>query len=167
MSCAGGITNHKSELSSSRAPVYQNQLRVIAAPFEANRQTCVTVFEYFCQAQCIYHSPNSPLNYSDPIKILVNTLLSQSLWLMCVVYDKILINLDATTMTGPTQPTQAGNFSFLGCWTDEKDDRTLSPAESTGAIDVNTCASFCEDYQYMGTEYSDECKLVIFCPNLL
>lgn len=83
---------------------------------------------------------------------------------MCVVYNKIFINLNAASMTGPTQPTQAGNFSFLGCWTDEKDDRTLSPAGSTGAIDVDTCASFCDDYEYMGTEYSDECKLVMFCP---
>lgn len=67
-----------------------------------------------------------------------------------------------TSMAGPTQPIRAGNFSFLGCWTDEKGDRTLSPAGSTGAIDVDTCALFCDAYQYMGTEYSDECKLVIF-----
>lgn len=75
---------------------------------------------------------------------------------MCLVYDKTLS--EDISMAGPTQPTRAGNFSFVDCWTDEKSDRTLSPAGNTGAIDVDTCASFCDGFQYMGTEYSDECK---------
>lgn len=83
---------------------------------------------------------------------------------MCLVYDKMYANLHSASMTGPTQPAQAGNFSFLGCWTDDKVDRTLSPAGSTGAVDVDTCALFCDDYKYMGTEYSDECKLDLFYP---
>lgn len=72
--------------------------------------------------------------------------------------------VNAEVLISPIQPARVGNYSFIGCWTDEKDDRTLSSAGSSGAIDVDTCASFCDDYQYMGTEYSKECQSLAFIP---
>lgn len=59
----------------------------------------------------------------------------------------------------PEQPLAAGDFSFLGCYTDSvPGSRTLGGRSTSGDDMTNeVCADFCEGYKYFGTEYGGEC----------
>lgn len=59
----------------------------------------------------------------------------------------------------PEQPLAAGDFSFMGCYTDgEPGVRTLDGRSTSGDDMTNeVCAEFCKEYEYFGTEYGGEC----------
>jgi hypothetical protein len=59
----------------------------------------------------------------------------------------------------PEQPAAAGTFIFLGCRT-EVANGTRALADATTSTDEMTnelCAEFCENYEFMGTQFGREC----------
>lgn len=68
----------------------------------------------------------------------------------------------SNTAAGPVAVPTASTFTYQGCYTEGTNTRALS-AVSTASVDmtVEKCATFCNGYSYMGTEYSSEC----YCGN--
>lgn len=67
-----------------------------------------------------------------------------------------------STPTGPVVNETVGKYKFQGCWTEATDSRALTG--STFADDMMTlesCATFCNAFTYVGTEYGREC----YCGN--
>jgi hypothetical protein len=63
-----------------------------------------------------------------------------------------------STYTGPFTVQTAGAFSYLGCYTDAVNLRTLNSAKSAGNTNtVESCAKACINYPYFGVEYGAEC----------
>ncbi|KAK6086342.1 copper radical oxidase [Seiridium cupressi] len=54
------------------------------------------------------------------------------------------------------------NFSYLDCYSEPSGGRAIElKSTSSDAMTTEYCASFCSDYKYFGTEYSEQC----FCGN--
>ncbi|KAI1169114.1 hypothetical protein F5B18DRAFT_9053 [Nemania serpens] len=75
-----------------------------------------------------------------------------------------LINPPTSTSTMPTPtvtPTHAptvSSYAFQGCWTEGEDGvRALDAKAVAGNVSVESCADFCQDYHYFGTEFGSEC----------
>ncbi|KAK6525361.1 hypothetical protein TWF694_005500 [Orbilia ellipsospora] len=72
----------------------------------------------------------------------------------------------SSTPTGPTIVPSRGNFTFLSCWTDATDNRTLAGwgLDPSANMTVESCIDFCAPtFQYIGLEDSREC----WCGNSL
>lgn len=66
------------------------------------------------------------------------------------------------TATGPVAVPTASSFTYQGCYTEGTSTRALSAVSTAGEdMTVEKCATFCNGYSYMGTEYSSEC----YCGN--
>lgn len=66
------------------------------------------------------------------------------------------------TATGPVAVPTASSFTYQGCYTEGTSTRALSAVSAVGGdMTVEKCATFCNGYSYMGTEYSSEC----YCGN--
>lgn len=64
----------------------------------------------------------------------------------------------------PEQPAAVNDFVFVGCQTEGNATRALADASTAADTMNNTaCATFCNGYQYFGTEYGREC----YCGNNL
>ncbi|GAP84127.1 putative WSC domain-containing protein [Rosellinia necatrix] len=63
-----------------------------------------------------------------------------------------------TPTVTPTHKPTVSSYAFQGCWTEGDGVRALD-AKSTAADDVTleSCADFCQDYHYFGTEFGREC----------
>lgn len=57
-----------------------------------------------------------------------------------------------------TQPAQVGNFNFMGCYVDNITDRVLNTTGPITSKHNDDCALQCAGFQFMGTEYGQECK---------
>lgn len=65
-------------------------------------------------------------------------------------------------MKAPVQPTTVGTFSSFGCMTEATASRALTGASyADDEMTLESCASFCANYTYFGTEYAREC----YCGN--
>ncbi|KAI1810076.1 heme peroxidase [Poronia punctata] len=75
-----------------------------------------------------------------------------------------LINPPTSTSTTPTptvtpthKPT-VSSYALEGCWTEGKGVRALdSKATAGNNITLESCADFCKEYHYFGTEFGREC----------
>lgn len=78
--------------------------------------------------------------------------------------DATTTSTDPTATSGPGHPETIGDFSLVGCWEDNVGGRALQGDFFGGAtVDLDSCALFCADYTYFGTEYAGEC----FCGNTI
>lgn len=68
-----------------------------------------------------------------------------------------------STPTGPLQPsTVNGIWTWYGCQTEATNTRALNAATyADDAMTLESCATFCDEYTYFGTEYAREC----YCGN--
>lgn len=66
---------------------------------------------------------------------------------------------------GPADPEDFGDWEWYGCVTDSVAARTLtgSPRYKGALNDLEYCAEYCEDFDFFGTEYGDEC----YCGDVL
>lgn len=77
---------------------------------------------------------------------------------------ELYINENIALPPQPTIVATVGNFSFEGCFTDNFDGRSLFGASfKSDDLTLASCAEFCSEYRYFGTEYSTEC----YCGNTL
>ncbi|KAI0403627.1 hypothetical protein F4802DRAFT_598825 [Xylaria palmicola] len=60
------------------------------------------------------------------------------------------------TVTPTNKPTVAG-YASEGCWTEGDGVRALDAKSTAGNVTLESCAGFCQDYHYFGTEFGDEC----------
>lgn len=61
-------------------------------------------------------------------------------------------------IVGPEQPATIGNYELYGCVTDSQALRTLSAdTQSSPTMTLETCAAFCDGYEFFGVEWSVEC----------
>lgn len=68
----------------------------------------------------------------------------------------------SSTPSGPVIVSTAGVFLYQGCFTEGTNTRALSAiAIASVNMTVESCATFCAGYSYMGVEYSSEC----YCAN--
>ncbi|KAH8883555.1 WSC-domain-containing protein [Thozetella sp. PMI_491] len=71
------------------------------------------------------------------------------------------------TGSGSTTPSvneTVGTWNYQGCYTESTTGRALaSSSYANDSMTLETCASFCQNYQYFGTEYGREC----YCGNSL
>lgn len=66
------------------------------------------------------------------------------------------------TAPGPFAISTASSFTYQGCYTEGTSTRALSAVSTAGGdMTVEKCATFCNGYNYIGTEYSSEC----YCGN--
>lgn len=66
-----------------------------------------------------------------------------------------------TSVSGPTAVPSAGNYGYLGCYTDSTADRALTGLVnpvSGSSLTVDLCVSACKGFTYAGLEYSAECE---------
>ncbi|KAI1754591.1 hypothetical protein F4782DRAFT_37229 [Xylaria castorea] len=74
-----------------------------------------------------------------------------------------LINPPTSTSTMPTPtvtPTHKPTvppYAFEGCWTEGDGVRALDAKSTAGNVTLESCAEFCQDYHFFGTEFGDEC----------
>ncbi|KAI0398059.1 heme peroxidase [Xylariaceae sp. FL0594] len=66
------------------------------------------------------------------------------------------------TLTPSHKPTVA-SYAFEGCWTEGKGRRALGARAMAGNVTLESCADFCQNYHYFGTEFGREC----YCGNAL
>ncbi len=63
----------------------------------------------------------------------------------------------SSVYTGPTEPARIGNYSYIGCWTDNVQGRVLKNiflyGTSTNLMTLEKCNAFCNKYTYWGVEY--------------
>jgi len=74
----------------------------------------------------------------------------------------------STTATsgGPAIVKTAGNYNYIGCYSEATAGRALSgkaPAAPTNGSTIQTCETACQGYTYFGLEYSNEC----YCGNAI
>ncbi|KAI1154349.1 hypothetical protein F4825DRAFT_193510 [Nemania diffusa] len=60
------------------------------------------------------------------------------------------------TVTPVNKPT-VSSYAFQGCWTEGDGVRALDSKSIAGNVTLESCADFCQDYHYFGTEFGDEC----------
>lgn len=71
-----------------------------------------------------------------------------------------------STPSGPVTVQRAGNYNFIGCYSEATTGRALSgktPAAPAAGGTIENCQSACQGYTYFGMEYSNEC----FCGNTI
>ncbi|KAI1423013.1 hypothetical protein F5Y12DRAFT_716792 [Xylaria sp. FL1777] len=74
-----------------------------------------------------------------------------------------LINPPTSTSTMPTPtitPTQKPTvppYALQGCWTEGDGVRALDAKSTAGNVTLESCADFCQDFHYFGTEFGSEC----------
>ncbi|KAK0100032.1 hypothetical protein ONS95_013153 [Cadophora gregata] len=69
-----------------------------------------------------------------------------------------------TSGLGPQRPKTIGAYNYAGCYSDSQTARSLVGKQTAGAtISLDTCASFCQGFNYFGVEYANEC----YCANTL
>lgn len=70
---------------------------------------------------------------------------------------------NASTSTGPTQPSNVGTaWTWYGCQTEATTGRALSSVSyAADTMTLESCASFCDGFDYFGVEYAREC----YCGN--
>ncbi|KAK0747330.1 WSC domain-containing protein, partial [Apiosordaria backusii] len=60
--------------------------------------------------------------------------------------------------TVAVEPPLVGDFKYQSCWTDDKDDRSLTGGKHQRPdLTVEACAEICKDFRYFGLESSSEC----------
>lgn len=70
------------------------------------------------------------------------------------------------TPGSPSVVQEAGNFGYIGCYTEATNGRALSGLQNPvggATLTVDKCAAACSIYTYFGVEYSGEC----YCGNTL
>ncbi|KAK0560767.1 hypothetical protein OC861_006141 [Tilletia horrida] len=78
-------------------------------------------------------------------------------------------NAPVTIPPPPSQPSAiSGTWSFQGCYNDSVASRTLQGLNqnSASSTSLESCASICAGFQYFGTEYGQEIKLLL-CHKLI
>lgn len=73
--------------------------------------------------------------------------------------DRLELYMNPDVVGGdPEQPAAAGDFAWHGCYTELDDARALGAAATAGEwMTTEACAEFCEEYEFFGTEYGNEC----------
>ena len=62
--------------------------------------------------------------------------------------------------TGPVAKATVGSYGFQGCYTEATGSRALSSKSyADDSMTLESCAAYCADYTYFGTEYARECKI--------
>ncbi|KAF1924541.1 heme peroxidase, partial [Didymella exigua CBS 183.55] len=68
----------------------------------------------------------------------------------------------STSWSTPTPSTPAIQLDYQGCFTEPSNARALAPAElKNDDMTIESCAAFCNPYQFFGLEYGREC----YCGN--
>lgn len=78
-----------------------------------------------------------------------------------------LISSNSTNSSNPAPPAppapqasatvvKVKGWTYRGCWTDDRYDRTLIGKRWTGYITPEKCAHLCKGYRFFGLEYSNE-----------
>ncbi|KAI1310047.1 heme peroxidase [Xylaria venustula] len=57
----------------------------------------------------------------------------------------------------PTHKPTVPPYAYQGCWTEGDGVRALDAKSTAGNVTVESCADFCQDYHFFGTEYGSEC----------
>jgi iron transport multicopper oxidase len=62
----------------------------------------------------------------------------------------------STTPSGPVHVASTGNYTWVGCYTDQIGNRALTALTETNHVTmtVEICGSFCSAYAMFGVEYS-------------
>ncbi len=69
-----------------------------------------------------------------------------------------------TSHPAPAPKSTVGDYTYLGCHADSVASRSLTGRYiGTDKMDLETCAEFCDGFEYFGTEYGKEC----FCGDTL
>ena len=80
-----------------------------------------------------------------------------------VYYDptKYIAGADPS-LYGPQTIQKAGNYNYLGCYSEATTGRALSaksPTAPAAGFTIESCEAACQGYTYFGMEYSNQCKL--------
>jgi hypothetical protein len=62
-----------------------------------------------------------------------------------------------TPTVTPTHKPTVSSYAFQGCWTEGDGVRALDAKSTAGNVTLESCAGFCQDYHYFGTEFGREC----------
>ncbi|KAK5627200.1 hypothetical protein RRF57_002915 [Xylaria bambusicola] len=57
----------------------------------------------------------------------------------------------------PTHKPTVPPYAFQGCWTEGDGVRALDSKSMAGNVTLESCADFCQDYHFFGTEFGSEC----------
>ncbi|KAI0205412.1 heme peroxidase [Astrocystis sublimbata] len=61
------------------------------------------------------------------------------------------------TPATPTHKPTVSSYDLQGCWTEGVGMRALDAKSTAGKVTLESCAAFCKNYHYFGTEFGDEC----------
>ncbi|CAM9620699.1 unnamed protein product [Ectocarpus sp. 6 AP-2014] len=65
--------------------------------------------------------------------------------------------LGVTIGSGTVEPVDPVDSSYLGCFSDPRDDRMFVRTESSDHMTAEVCSALCADSAYYGTQYYHEC----------
>ena len=63
----------------------------------------------------------------------------------------------------PSSPVNVSSYNYVGCMTDDTNNRALAGQSTSGVVSLESCAKYCSDYSYFGVENHNEC----YCGNSL
>ncbi|KAL2118539.1 hypothetical protein VTJ04DRAFT_8199 [Mycothermus thermophilus] len=76
----------------------------------------------------------------------------------CGSPDRLNVYRATEQPSQPSNPETVGDFTYVSCWTDKVDERSLTAVNYRSAnLTVEACAEQCKDYAYFGVEYGEEC----------
>ncbi|KAK4148740.1 WSC domain-containing protein [Chaetomidium leptoderma] len=83
---------------------------------------------------------------------------------VCGDADRLNVYVSAACKEDPANVPSVAGFTYKSCWADNLAGRVLTGKElRSDSMTVETCADFCQGFQYFGLEYSREC----YCGNEL
>ncbi|KAI1363587.1 heme peroxidase [Xylaria arbuscula] len=62
-----------------------------------------------------------------------------------------------TPTVTPTHKPTVPPYAFQGCWTEGDGVRALDSKSTAGNVTLESCAEFCQDFHFFGTEFGSEC----------
>lgn len=84
-----------------------------------------------------------------------------------VYYDPTKYTAGADpSLYGPQTVQKAGNYSYIGCYSEATTGRALSALQPTApatGFTIESCEAACQGYSYFGMEYANEC----YCGNTI
>ncbi|KAI8630141.1 heme peroxidase [Xylariaceae sp. FL1651] len=84
----------------------------------------------------------------------------------CGAGNRVELYVTTGTIPTPVTPTHkptVSTYAYEGCWTEGSGGvRALGAKATAGNVTLESCAEFCQDYHYFGTEYGREC----YCGNV-
>lgn len=77
---------------------------------------------------------------------------------LCPLPNNASLHTALTKRSNANSENYLGTFAYQGCYTEGSSGRALSDNSAVNNMTIEQCASYCQGYTYMGTEYSNECE---------